>query len=221
MKKSFLKIVFILILFFGTSVINLGKNDPSFYGGLFFLTNYMISNEYVQFKQTHSDVECVDHIYEKALDYFNNDLSETFLCLTFTLIPYNQIPMKIPFIGIKVTAYLPSPPQKVFIEKCKNTPKYLFFDSPRDDFGDKDKLAHFFGNAFLSYNIPFFNFSDFMGIFVEYFEEGLFLTGGYDYRDLVANHLGKLFAAMVKNKKDVKPSEAMKVYQVLNGIICP
>ena len=54
-----------------------------------------------------------------------------------------------------------------------------------------------------------------MGIFVEYFEEGFFPGGGYDYRDLVANHLGKLFGTMVKNKKDVKPSEALKIYQAL------
>jgi len=214
-KKSSIKNILFLILFFVIPFVIKGQNDHSFYGGLFYLTNYMTTNEYLQFKQVHTDIESVDHIYEKALKYFNNNLSETFLCLTFTLIPYNKIPMKIPFLGIKITVSLPSPSQMVYKEKRKNTPKQLFFDSPRNDFGDKDKLAHFFGNAFLSYNIPLFNFSDFMGIFVEYFEEGFFLEGGYDYRDLVANHLGKLFGVMVKNKKDVKPSEALKIYQVL------
>ena len=215
MKKSSIKNILFLILFFVIPFVIKGQNDHSFYGGLFYLTNYMTTNEYLQFKQVHTDIESVDYIYEKALKYFNNNLSETFLCLTFTLIPYNKIPMKIPFLGIKITVSLPSPSQMVYKEKRKNTPKQLFFDSPRNDFGDKDKLAHFFGNAFLSYNIPLFNFSDFMGIFVEYFEEGFFLEGGYDYRDLVANHLGKLFGVMVKNKKDVKPSEALKIYQVL------
>ena len=43
----------------------------------------MTSDEYLQFKKVHSDIESVDHIYEKALKYFDNYLSETFLCLTF------------------------------------------------------------------------------------------------------------------------------------------
>jgi hypothetical protein len=214
-KVSFLKNISLLILFFGAAVSIKGQNDKSFYNGLFYLTNYMTSDEYLQFKKVHSDIESVDHIYEYALKYFNNDLSETFLCLTFTLIPFNKVQMKIPFIGTKFTVPLPSPSQSIYNEKRKNTPKLIFFDSPRDDFGDKDKLAHFFGNAFLSYSIPLFNISDFMGIFVEYFEEGFFPGGGYDYRDLVANHIGKLFGTMVKNKKDIKPSEALKIYQTL------
>jgi len=221
LKNYSLKNILFLILFFEAAASTQGKDDSSFYGGLFYLTNYMTTNEYLQFKLAHTDIECVDHIYEKALIYFNNDLSETFLCLTFTLIPYNKIPMKIPFLGIKITISLPSPSQIVYEVKRKNTPKQLFCDSPKDDFGDKDKLAHFFGNAFLSYNIPFTNFSDFMGIFVEYFEEGFFLDGGYDYRDLIANHLGKQFGLMVKNKKDIKPSEAMKIYQTLYFRVYP
>jgi hypothetical protein len=214
-KKSYVKYIFLLTIFFGAIISIKGQDDKSFYGGLFYLTNFMTTNEYLQFKQAHTDIECVDYIYEKALKYFDSDLSETFLCLTFTLIPYNKIPMKFPFLGMKMTVYLPSPSQRIYNEKRKNTPKKLFFDSPKDDFGDKDKLAHFFGNAFLSYNIPLSNFSDFMGIFVEYFEEGFFLDGGYDYRDLVANHLGKLFGIMVKDNKDVKPSEALKTYQAI------
>jgi len=181
----------------------------------------MTKNEYLQFKQSHSDIECVDYIYEEALKYFDNDLSETFLCLTFTLIPFNKIPVKIPLAGIKLTIPLPSPSQEVYIKKVKNTPKQLFCDSPKDDFGDKDKLAHFFGNAFISYNIPSSNFSDFMGIFVEYFEEAFFLGGGYDYRDLLANHIGKLYGNMVKRNKDIKPSEALKIHQILYFRVYP
>ena len=191
------------------------KIDKSFYGGLFFLTNYMTSEEYKQFSQTHNDLETVDHIYEKALSFFDGDASETFFCLTFVFIPYNHITVKLPLIGTNVRFPLPSPPQSVFNEKVKNTPKHLFFDSTQNDFGDKDKLAHFFANAFLHYNISFFNLSKFLGIFVEYFEQGFFLQGGFDRKDLIANHLGELFAKMVHNNQRTKPSEALKVYQLL------
>ena len=195
--------------------------DKSFYGGLFYLTNYMASDEFKQFFRTHNDLESVDFIYEKALKFFDGDKSETFFCLTFVFIPYNKIEMKLPITGTRVRIPLPSPPQKIFNEKLKNTPKKLFFDSPKNDFGDKDKLAHFFSNAFLHYNVSFFNLSEFLGIFVEYFEQGFFLQGGYDYRDLVANHLGELFAVMVRNNPNTKPSEALKVYQLLYLRIYP
>lgn len=175
----------------------------------------MTSDEYKLFLHTHNDLETVDHIYEKALTFFEGDYSETFFCLTFTLIPYNKILMKLPVIGSHVTVPLPSPPQKKFDEKLKNTPKRLFSDSPSNDFGDKDKLAHFFANAFLHYNISFFNLSEILGIFVEYFEQGFFLQGGFDRRDLIANHLGEIFAEMVHKNKNAKPSEALKIYQLL------
>ena len=210
------KILLLILLFLSQTKIFAQKNyDKSFYGGLFFLTNYMISEEYKQFSQTHNDLETVDHIYEKALIFFERDYSETFFCLTFTLIPYNKILMKLPLIGSHVTVPLPSPPQKIFNEKLKNTPKKLFNDSPSNDFGDKDKLAHFFSNAFLHYNISFFNLSEFLGIFVEYFEQGFFLQGAFDERDLITNHLGEIFAEMVHKNKNAKPSEALKIYQLL------
>jgi len=196
-------------------------NEKSFYGGLFYLSNYLASEEYIQFARTHNDLEAVDHIYEKALSFFDGDASETFFCLTFVFIPYNHITVKLPLIGTNVRFPLPSPPQSVFNEKVKNTPKHLFFDSPQNDFGDKDKLAHFFANAFLRYNVSVFNLSEFLGIFVEYFEQGFFLQGGFDRRDLIANHLGELFAKMVHNNPLAKPSEALKVYQLLYLRIYP
>lgn len=175
----------------------------------------MTSEEYKLFSQAHNDLETVDHIYEKALVFFEDDYSETFFCLTFALIPYNKILMKLPVIGFHVSVPLPSPPEKIFKEKLKNTPKKLFMDSPSNDFGDKDKLAHFFANAFLHYDISFFNLSEFLGIFVEYFEQEFFLQGGFDRRDLITNHLGEIFAEMVKKDKNAKPSEAFKIYQLL------
>ena len=190
------------------------KYDKSFYGGLFYLTNYLVSDEYKNFLHSHNDLETVDHIYEKALVFFEGDYSETFFCLIFALIPYNKIPMRLPILGINVTVPLPSPPQKIFDEKLKNTPKRLFNDSPSNNFGDKDKLAHFFANAFLHYNVSIFNLSEFLGIFVEYFEQGFFLQGGFDKRDLMTNRLGEIFAEMLKKDKNAKPSEAFKIYQL-------
>ena len=211
------KFSFSVILIFSFCNTNVAQQEysRSFYGGLFYLTNYMNSDEFKNFSKIHNDLESVNQIYRQAISFFDGDASETFFCLTFVFLPYNHIEMKLPFIGTIVEIPLPSPPKSVFNEKVKNTPKHLFFDSPRNDFGDKDKLAHFFANAFLRYNISAFNLSEFLGIFVEYFEQGFFLQGGFDRRDLVANHLGELFAEMVHKDPDAMPSGALKVYQLL------
>lgn len=220
LELSFGECMLLLLLLFSSSTQAQKEYDKSFYGGLFYLTNYLASEEYIKFAKTKNDLEAVDHIYDKALTFFDGDASETFFCLTFVFIPYNHISVKLPLIGI-VKFPLPSPSRTVFNEKVKNTPKYLFFDSPNNDFGDKDKLAHFFANAFLRYNVSIFNLSEFLGIFVEYFEQGFFLQGGFDRRDLVANHLGELFATMVHNNKQAKPSDALKIYQLLYLNIYP
>ena len=210
----------IFVLLIGSYAKGQDEYDKSFYGGLFYLTNYMNSEEYRQFTVDHTDLETVNHLFEKALMFFEGDLSETFFCLTFVFIPYNHIDMKLPLIGV-IKFPLPSPPKNVFDQKVKNTPKHLFIDSPTDKFGDKDKLAHFFANAFLRYNVSIFNLSEFLGIFVEYFEQGFFLQCAFDRRDIIANHLGEFFAEMVKNYPDAKPSEALKIYQLLFLRICP
>ena len=212
-KKNFLIGLFVLCIP-GISIPQV-KYDRSFYGGLFYLTNYLTTDEYKNFAKAHTDLECVDHVYETALKFFDGDPSEACFCLTFTFIPYNKILMRLPVIGSHITIPLPSPPNRVFKEKLKNTPKKIFCDSPDDDFGDKDKLAHFFSNAFLKYDVTIFNLSEFLGIFVEYFEQGFFLQGGYDIRDLIANHIGEFFAEMLEKNKSTKPSDALKIYQLL------
>jgi len=103
----------------------------------------------------------------------------------------------------------------LFQAKLKNLPTKIFFDSPENEFGDKDKLSHFFGNAFLKYNSSFFNLSKFLGIFVEVVERDLFVNGSFDNRDLITNYLGELFGELIKCNKNILPSDVLKIYQLL------
>lgn len=210
------KIYTCLIVFIFVSFGSLkAQTQKSFYDGLFYLSDFIVSPEFSEIKKNNSDLEQVNIIFEKAKTYFNQDISEALLCLTFTTLPFNKIDFKLPFgIGI-MKIPLPSPPKIIFEKKLKNLPSKIFFDSPKNSFGDKDKLAHFFGNGFLRYNINMFNFSKFMGIFVEITEQNFFANGGLDRRDIIANHLGELFAEMLKNKLESKPSQALLVYQLL------
>lgn len=207
MKKQIF-IFFIIIL--PQNLFAQSKSEINFYNGLFYLSNYIASDE---FKDIKTDLEKVDSLFSKGNLFFNNDISETLLCLTFSCLPFNKIDLK--FFSTIIKIPLPSPAQNIFYSRLKNLPSKLFFDSPQNEFGDKDKLSHFFGNAFLRYNFSFFNISKFMGIFVEVTEENFFANGGYSYRDLIVNNLGELFAEMLLKDKNTKPSNALIIYQLL------
>jgi hypothetical protein len=195
--------------------------DRDFYGGMFFISGYIASQEFQNLKTNHTDIELVDSIYFRTLSFFEGDISETLLCLTFSTIPFDHITIKLPVIGSSVIAHLPSPGKKIFEQRRKYLPKNIFIDSPNDEFGDKDKLAHFFGNAFISYNLGWFNFSRFIGIFVEKVEDGFFAEGGFDRRDLLVNSFGEIFGKLLKNYPDAKPSNILKIHQLIYFRLTP
>lgn len=206
-------LVFLLVIFFH-DFYSQSNYEKSFYGGLFYISDYVASDYFHNLKTNQDDLKLVDSIYTKALEFFNYDYSETFLCLTFATLPYNFIKSKFLF-NTQLIIPLPSPSKKIFDKKVIQLPKKLFFDSPQNNFGDKDKLAHFFGSAFLRYNFGWFNLSKFMGIFVEQVEEKLFVNGSISGKDIVINHIGELFAETVKNNNKILPSDILKIYQLL------
>ncbi|MEW6195904.1 MAG: hypothetical protein AB1521_12205 [Bacteroidota bacterium] len=210
-----LSLLLLLQLFFINphNAFSQNKYHRDFYGGIFYLSEFIASPEYSLLKERNYDNELVDTLYNRATKFFEGDISEALLCLTFACLPYNNIKTRFLF-NSQLTIPLPSPPQRIFIQRLKNLPGKIFFDSPKNDFGDKDKLSHFFGNAFLNYNIGFFNLSKFMGIFVETVEEGLFIEGGYSKKDLITNSLGELFAEVLKDNPKILPSEILKIYQI-------
>lgn len=211
---NFIYTSFYIILLITTLSFENVYPQKNFYGGIFFISNYIASPEFQELKKKTDDINLVDTIYLKALKFFDYDESEALLCLTFACLPYNKIKIRFLFNSI-LTIPLPSPPLTIFNKKLKNLPRKIFFDSNNDEFGDKDKLSHFFGNAFLGYNSSIFNLSKFIGIFVEIIEQELFIDGSYDNRDILTNYLGELFGKTLKNKKEILPSDVLKVYQLL------
>lgn len=213
------KIIWIINLtIFFSSIAAQDFDQGTFYGGLFYTSNLIASDEFKSYGQ--NDLDKVDYLFSKTLEYFHNDISEALLCLAFSTLPFNKIEIKLPLGLDKLNIPLPSPHQTLFEKRRNNLPGKIFFDSPGTGFGDKDKLAHFFGNAFLRYSIPFFNLSKFMGIFVEKTEENFFANGSFDRKDIIANHLGEFFAELLQTNPQSKPSNALKIYQLLFFRVC-
>lgn len=180
--------------------------------GINYAVEYINSNDFAQLKNTESDLTLIDSIYLRARKFQKGDIAETLLALTFATLPFQKMPLHIPFTGIVFNVKLPSGDPNAFNLKIKNLPKQLFEDSPISNFGDKDKTAHFFGNAFFSYSVTFFNLSNFLSIFVELFEDAFKVEGGIDNRDFIANHLGYEFGNDLLDNPNLLPSEVLKKY---------
>jgi hypothetical protein len=200
LKKIF---IFIFILSFTTFAQQSQLSQTVNY-----LSEFIASDYFRNLSKKCDDLSLVDTLFDRAVKYRNNDYSEALLSLTFATIPYKKVPIKLPVIGIIVRYPLISADDSIFLIKNKNLPKDLFFDSPGDKFGDKDKLAHFFGSAFLAYNSIIFDLGDLFGYFVEVFEEEFKVQSKIDDRDLMTNKLGYLFGTTLKGNKSVHPADA-------------
>ena len=173
------------------------------------LSDYIASNHFAALKLKMDDPSRADSLFKEALLMTHGNFNEALFALTFTVVPYNLVPIKIPMFPIIINYPLVSAIESVFEQKNKNLPKYLFFDSPEDNYGDKDKLAHFFGAAFLSYSGNIFDLSDLIGYFVEVFEQDFKVQSSIDPRDLHADTLGDIFGRLLKKNKEVLPSQVI------------
>lgn len=198
-----MKIIFIFLLTASALLPQQSKLSK----GVNYLTEFISSDYFVKLKSGGDDAALSDTLFLRAVDFYNGDISEALLALTFTTVPYNKVPLQIPFIKIVVYYPLVSHSDSVFKLKNENLPRYFFEDSPQTDYGDKDKLAHFFGSAFLEYSSRVFDFAELIGYFVEVFEESFQVQSEIDERDLRVNRLGIEFGKSLKKDKTILPSQ--------------
>ncbi|MCF8240030.1 MAG: hypothetical protein K9J16_01485 [Melioribacteraceae bacterium] len=188
------------------------QNNPHLNESIQLINEFIASENFSKKSGNKSELQLIDSIYSYALTVNNHNISETLLSLTFGVLPFQKMPIQISSFAFDIP--LPSVNDSLFEKKLLNLPRHFLFDSPKNSHGDQDKLAHFFGNAFLSYNIRFFNLSKFMGIFVELFEESFKVHGGLDRRDLLINQFGELFGDILNDHPDTKPSDIIKLYSI-------
>jgi hypothetical protein len=180
------------------------------------LSKFIASDYFANLKKTTNDLNLADTIYAHAIKLKNYNYSEALLSLTFATLPYRLVPLEIPFTHIVINFPLYSDADSIYLLKNKNLPKNLLYDSPQDSFGDKDKLAHFFGSAFLSYNTFIFDFADLIGYFVEVFEEAFVVQSTVDFRDLNVDKMGKIFGILLEKNKNLMPSDILLSRSLFN-----
>jgi hypothetical protein len=200
-----LTIIFILLS------INLWGQQSSLSRGVNYLSEYIASDYFKQIGDSVNDLQLVDSLFEKAVNYYSGDCEEALLALTFACVPYKKVPIQLPLFNIILQFPLTSHNDSVFNRKNSQLPSKLYFDTPSDDYGDRDKLAHFFGSAFISYKSNIFDLGDLIGYFVEVFEENFKVQSHIDYRDMETNKLGNIFGEGLKHNKKLLPSRILLI----------
>jgi hypothetical protein len=173
-----------------------------------YLSGFIASDYFADLEKKADDLSLVDTLYHRAVKIQDGNISEALLALTFATVPYKKVPIQIPLLKTIINYPLVSDNDSIFLLKNKNLPKKLYFDTPKNNFGDKDKLAHFFGSAFLAYNSSIFDLGDLIGYFVEVFEEEFKVQSVIDDRDMMADKLGYIFGTYLKRDKFIHPSNA-------------
>lgn len=182
------------------------------------ISEYIASDSFVISTKTIDDLKAVDPIYLNVVNNTAHDFPEALLALTFATVPYKEVPIQIPLIKLIVNYPLVSASDSIFNLKNEKLPRYIFFDSPNDSYGDKDKLAHFFGSAYLSHASNIFDLGNPFGYFVEVFEETFKVQSSIDERDLVTNKLGNIFGILLKKNRNILPSQILILRTISNFI---
>ena len=173
-----------------------------------YLSEFIASDYFANLEKEVNDLSLVDTLFNRAINLQGGDISEALLALTFATVPYKIVPIQIPLIKTIINYPLISDNDSIFLLKNKHLPGRLYFDTPNNNFGDKDKLAHFFGSAFLAYNSAIFDLGDLIGYFVEVFEEEFKVQSVIDNRDMITNKLGYIFGTNLKRDRFIHPSNA-------------
>jgi hypothetical protein len=178
---------------------------PSFFfQNIIELKSYIRSDEFSNFKKINGDLSAVDAIYNHATNLTRGNTGIALLICTIATFDHYTIDIRVPVLKIRIP--LTDETKKEFDARLKNLPSVIYNDSP-PGYGDRDKLQHFFGSAFLTYAFESRTAADRYSEFVEVFEDNYIYSVGYDKRDIAANRDGQRFGFSLSKYHNTKPSD--------------
>jgi hypothetical protein len=102
-------------------------------------------------------------------------------------------------------------PDSLFQQRVRNLPTKFYDDSPATEFGDRDKLQHFFASAYIAYATESQEITQGTGNAVEWGEAQFVVGGADDPRDKRANEQGTLFGSDLIVVKNLLPSDYLQL----------
>lgn len=181
---------------------------PFFLANIHKMKEYIRSNEFELIRKNNGDLAAVDSIFQKSLEFTKHNLGFSLLISSIACFDHYTLKVKTPILNLPVP--ITNETKAEFNKRLRNIPSHFLPDSPKYYYGDKDKLQHIFGSAFLTFAFESPNITDRYSIFVEKFEDRYITGGSYDKRDLLANEIGKEFGLLLLKNRNAKLSDIIK-----------
>jgi hypothetical protein len=177
----------------------------------FELKSFVSSKTFKHLREQFGDAKSVDAIYIRAMQLTNNNTAISLLLSTFATFDHETVGLKVPIFSLAFP--LTDESRAEFARRVANLPRIIYDDSP--EYGDRDKLQHFFGSAFIAFISESRDAADRFGVFVEKGEPLIVVGGVYDDRDLRADWQGQNFGSALLDNNHRRPTEFLARYPAL------
>ncbi len=192
-----------------------GFSLGNFFGGLLTpqlvqdtkkIRSYVRDARFAELLRRCGDMRAVDGIFQKSLKISEFNIGRALFLSMVGCLEHQSIDVKIPVVGA-VGLPLTFEADSLFKARLKNLPRRLYSDTPSGEFGDMDKLQHFFGSAYLAFVSESPEFARSVGNAVEWGEAKVVVGGADDPRDKRANKQGEAFGHDLLYVNTLLPSD--------------
>jgi hypothetical protein len=180
------------------------------------LKQFVRSHRFGLLRKVYGDRRAVDAIFVRAMRLTNNNTAISLLLSALASFEHRTVGFRVPVFRLFFP--LSDESETEFSKRVANLPSRLFEDSPNDAHGDRDKLQHFFGSAFLTFIWESDGAAERFGDFVERAEDAVIVEGVDDDRDRNANREGQRFALHLLDDNHRLPSEFLKKRLLPSGL---
>lgn len=167
---------------------------------------YVRDSRFAELRNRCRDLRAIDAIYIKALRITEYNVARALFLSMMAVLEHQNVDVKMPIAGA-LRLPLTFEEDSLFRARTANVPKKVYRDSPDDEHGDRDKLQHFFGSAYLAYASESPEFARSTGNVIEWGEARFVVGGVDDSRDKRANKQGEAFGRDLLVVKTLLPSD--------------
>jgi hypothetical protein len=170
------------------------------------IRSYLRDERFAELLRRCGDLRAVDGIFQKALRVAEFSIARALFLSMMACMEHQNVEVDVPVVGA-VGLPLTFEEDSLFKSRIHNLPSRLYEDSPGSGLGDRDKLQHFFGSAYIAYVSGSPELARATGNFVEWGEARMIVGGADDARDRRANKQGETFGHDLIYVKTLLPSD--------------
>jgi hypothetical protein len=170
------------------------------------IRSYLRDERFAELLRRCGDLRAVDGIFQKALRVAEFSIARALFLSMMACMEHQNVEVDVPVVGA-VGLPLTFEEDSLFKSRIHNLPSRLYEDSPGSGLGDRDKLQHFFGSAYIAYVSGSPELARATGNFVEWGEARMIVGGADDVRDRRANKQGETFGHDLIYVKTLLPSD--------------